>query len=96
MENNYACPPWLFKWTHEVRFNPNCNKPFEVRLCGKGKGSIKGNSDDAVGHGYSLSQAAEFAMRQREDDSCFNCDQPSEFNNITGTFCGACSKCMPF
>lgn len=93
---SYDCPAWLFSRTHQVRFNPNCNRPFQVRLCGKGRGAIYGDNGDAIGHGDSLSQAAELALRKREDDSCFNCDQPSEFNNITGVFCGACSKCMPF
>lgn len=58
-------PKWLFAWTHQVNFNPNCNRPFQVRLCGKGKGSIKGTPDDAVGHGDTIGQAAELALHQR-------------------------------
>ena len=56
-----AYPEWLLRVTHQIRYNPNCNKRFEVRLAGKGRGRIWTDERDRVGFGETLEEAAEEA-----------------------------------
>ena len=65
-------PDWLLKLTFRVEYSPNCSLPFLVRLVGKGRGMIDGlpyigdKTDDALGFGATIEEAAEAARDARE------------------------------
>ena len=58
-------PDWMLDVTHCVRFSPNCNKQFEVRLVGKGAArldlNLNNETRDRIGYGNTLAEAAENA-----------------------------------
>lgn len=74
--NNTArkIPPWLLEKTFVIQHNPNCPKPFLVRLVCPGTGKLDllpyyaiGNEQitkDALGFGHSVEEAAEAARNQ--------------------------------
>ena len=63
---NMIIPEWLLKETFVVQHNPNCPKPFLVRLCGYCKGKIdlkpymgpEPQTHDALGGGLDIEEAA--------------------------------------
>ena len=59
-------PEWLLGRTFVVEYSPNCNRKWMVRLVGFRKGRIDKieayKSDDAIGYGDTLAQAAESAI----------------------------------
>lgn len=66
MTGLYDAPEWLLRVTHQVRYNPNCAKRFEVRLVGAGviDGKPARQSRDRIGYGDTLEEAAEEALCQ--------------------------------
>ena len=54
-------PVELANLTYMVRHNPNCPKPFEVRLSGRPV-----DTDD-IGYGMTLEEAARAALAMRQD-----------------------------
>lgn len=72
-------PQWLLKETFGVQYNPNCPKPFLVRMVGKPgyldwKPYISWRDEnepcdltrDALGFGLTLEEAANAAKKHRE------------------------------
>ncbi len=64
-------PDWLLKETFAIQYNPNCPKPFLVRLVGKNRGSLdmkqyvfkdEEMTADAIGFGSTPSEAAKNAL----------------------------------
>lgn len=64
-------PHWLRALTFAVHHNPNCPEPFQVRLCGDGRGRIDNlplnETQDRVGHGETLAGAARNALEGASD-----------------------------
>jgi len=66
-----AVPAWLLSETFGISHNPNCPKPWLVRLIGPGKGMLDNRTDyakseDILGFGTTCVEAAEAAKRLRE------------------------------
>src|SRR5262245_14362699 len=59
-------PLWLAGETFQVEHNPNCPSPYKVRLVQWGRGRIDGTDQDAIGHGKTLTEAADKARIQRD------------------------------
>lgn len=60
----------LNKVTFSVHHNPNCVKPFQVRLVGKSAGRLDNNTDisktkDILGYGNTLEKAAKAAWQKK-------------------------------
>lgn len=71
---------WLLERTHVVEYNPNCPKPFMVRLCGKGRPRIDKldpkESQDAIGYGRNLMEAVDEAKTKRPEYYNAPVDEP--------------------
>lgn len=61
-------PEWMLAETFRVEHNPNCPSPFLVRLIGRGRGYIRGTSDDACGYGKTIGEAADNARKEAKRD----------------------------
>lgn len=59
-------PLWLAGETFQVEHHPGCPSPYKVRLVQYGRGRIDGTELDAIGHGKTLSEAADKARIQRD------------------------------
>lgn len=53
-------PLWLSEYTYAIVHNPNCPKPYEVRLVTVGRLDFKHRheSKDAIGYGDTVTKAA--------------------------------------
>lgn len=58
---------FLSSTTYMVRHNPNCPKPFEVRLCGEAGRVDPLEPRNAVGFGMSADEAAADALKVEVD-----------------------------
>jgi hypothetical protein len=66
MNNSFVeIPEWLLNKTFVVEYSPNCHKKWMVRLVGYKQTRIDKkphvDSNDIIGYGYSLAEAAEDA-----------------------------------
>ena len=53
----------MFTWA--LRHNPHCPSPYKVYMVGRRKGRINYDINDIIGHGKTLDEAIENALKEK-------------------------------